>query len=336
MKNYFIIAGKILGFSAISLAVFVLAYLYFPVNIFDDEYGKLGTSLTLLQGSDTIKDGRTIINNALTALNNGKVENTATTFPTLATLSGLTSASLLNTIGTITTGIWHGTIIDVLYGGTGTSTVAANQVVLGNGSSGLKTVASGSVGQLLTLNASGTPAWGTPSIDQAVAYNWTGAHAWASTTNFNGPATFSSTTTINSYPTASTSISNKGYTDTKSSLNQQATSSATILSATTTSGNYYTYDASSIVGSKKALILLQVFNGSSNPFTVLFRRKGDTTVYKVPSATGNANVNTINFSSAADTFLVWTETDSTGKFEYSFGGGADNGIQVRILSFINQ
>lgn len=107
----------------------------------------------------------------------------ATSNSTLATLSGLTTASSLASIGTITSGIWHGTAIGAQYGGTGLNTSAStgvpsisggtwsvntqlpvtlggtglgtltlNNVILGNGTSNPQFVAPGTNGNVLTSN----------------------------------------------------------------------------------------------------------------------------------------------------------------------------------------
>ncbi len=80
-------------------------------------------------------------------LNQNTSGNAATaTLASAATIAGnvtatsnstLTSLSNLATVGTITSGTWSGTVIDVAHGGTGTSTATTNTVFAGpNGSNG--------------------------------------------------------------------------------------------------------------------------------------------------------------------------------------------------------
>jgi len=59
--------------------------------------------------------------------------NTSVTLPTSGTLitDSVTSLSSLATVGTITSGIWHGSTIDIGYGGTGATTAAAARTNLG-------------------------------------------------------------------------------------------------------------------------------------------------------------------------------------------------------------
>lgn len=73
------------------------------------------------------------------------------------TLTGTTLAanvvsSSLTSVGTITTGVWNGTTIDVAHGGTSLTTLTANNVILGNGTSAPTFVAPGTTGNVLTSN----------------------------------------------------------------------------------------------------------------------------------------------------------------------------------------
>src|SRR3990167_3727795 len=158
-------------------------YNYVPIDFIEkfntEESPKFGAVLTTIQGTDSIKTvlGTTIPNN-FTALNNGKVENAS------STLEGLTSAPNLATIGTITTGVWNGTAIGVLYGGTGTTSPALYRVILGNAGEGL-TIASttGTTGQLFTSNGAGAyPSWQSAAFDTAANYRLTGNWNFVGTT----------------------------------------------------------------------------------------------------------------------------------------------------------
>lgn len=132
-------------------------------------YGNV--SLTDLQDSDTMSDFPTLYNANNLILNNGKIDVSTTTLPLLTTLLNLTS------VGTITTGTWHGTLLESAYGGTASSSLALNQVLLGNAASGFKVVSGyGTAGQFLTSNGSGNvPYWSTGALDYSDDYTWTGA-----------------------------------------------------------------------------------------------------------------------------------------------------------------
>jgi hypothetical protein len=60
--------------------------------------------------------------------------------------------SSLTTVGTIGSGVWQGTVITPIYGGTGLSTLTANNVIIGNGTSAPTFVAPSSNGNILTSN----------------------------------------------------------------------------------------------------------------------------------------------------------------------------------------
>jgi hypothetical protein len=53
------------------------------------------------------------------------------------TLNSTVVSSSLTSVGTISTGVWNGTAITVPYGGTGQTSFTANQILYGNGTSGL-------------------------------------------------------------------------------------------------------------------------------------------------------------------------------------------------------
>ena len=79
---------------------------------------------------------------------------TATTAGNITSASNITLTSLsnLSTVGTIKSGVWSGTTIDVAHGGTGSNSMAQNNILLGNGVNALQTVAPGTSGFVLTSN----------------------------------------------------------------------------------------------------------------------------------------------------------------------------------------
>ena len=147
---------------------------------------KLGVSITTIQGTDTLKDSRTTINTNFSNLDAGKIENSTTSVAAITTLSNLVS------VGTITTGTWDASTLTVARGGTGSTTLSANQVLLGNGTTQLAVVAGlGSSGQFLTSGGAGTPpTWTTGSFDTTLNYTLTGD--WV----FRGSESFSTSTVI--------------------------------------------------------------------------------------------------------------------------------------------
>ena len=150
-------------------------YTYAPQSIFEigQSQPSFGSTITTIQGTDTLSSSRTTINNNFANLNTDVVNMTGST-----TNTTLTSAANLATIGTIVSGIWHGTKLDVTYGGTGSSTLAQYNVLLGSSTNPIGIVQGlGSVGQFLTSNGTGLPpSWQTAAIDQTASYNWTGTY----------------------------------------------------------------------------------------------------------------------------------------------------------------
>jgi hypothetical protein len=84
------------------------------------------------------------------------------------------STNTLDYAGSITSATWNGTAVAVNRGGTGSSTLTANNVLLGNGTSALQVVAPGTNGNVLTSNGStwvsSTPAASGPTKAQTIAY----------------------------------------------------------------------------------------------------------------------------------------------------------------------
>ena len=64
--------------------------------------------------------------------------------------------------GAITTGTWNGSAIGVDYGGTGSTTLLANGILLGNGTSPVTAIAPGSNGYALIMSG-GVPTWSSTS-----------------------------------------------------------------------------------------------------------------------------------------------------------------------------
>lgn len=147
------------------------AYRYAPMSWFETKQTpKFGTTITTINGSDTLSSSRTTINDNFSALNSGKIEVGSTT------INALTSAPNLSTVGTITSGVWNGSVIDVARQGTGTTSPTLNQLMIGNGSSGFKVIGFGVSGQFLTSSGDGiAPSWTTAAIDQTLNYNFTGS-----------------------------------------------------------------------------------------------------------------------------------------------------------------
>lgn len=75
----------------------------------------------------------------------------------------------ITTVGTITTGVWNGTTVDVEHGGTGATTFTSKGIVYGNGTGALQVTNAGSQYQSLIAGADGTPAFGALALNQSAA-----------------------------------------------------------------------------------------------------------------------------------------------------------------------
>lgn len=82
------------------------------------------------------------------------------------TLNATVITSSLTGLGTVTTGVWQATAVGVAYGGTGATSLTANNVILGNGTSAVQFVAPGTSGNVLTSD-------GTTWTSAAAQTTWT-------------------------------------------------------------------------------------------------------------------------------------------------------------------
>jgi hypothetical protein len=62
----------------------------------------------------------------------------------------------ITTVGTVTTGTWHGNTVTEAYGGTGQTSYTRSDLLVGNTGGGLSILGLGSAGQVLRVNAAGT------------------------------------------------------------------------------------------------------------------------------------------------------------------------------------
>lgn len=197
-----------------------------------DPGGTLGvTPVTWVQfsgaGTYTAGTGLTLTGNQFSITNTGVTANSyggASSVPTFTvnaqgqltvassvavvapagTLSGTTLAanvvsSSLTSVGTITSGVWNGTLIGVTYGGTGLSTLPTNgQLLIGNGSGySLATLSAGSginitngAGSITIASSTGGLSWTTLSgTTQTAAVNSGYVSGNAAQTTITLPAT---------------------------------------------------------------------------------------------------------------------------------------------------
>ena len=119
-----------------------------------------------------------------------------------------------------------------------------------------------------------------------------------------------------------TSESIKAYVDANSGL-KGSTATGTIDGT----GSFQELDLSSVVGSNKAMVIMEVFGGGlANPSTIAFRTKGS------PIMTSFYGSNAVQVGVNAVGGTVVVTTDSSGKLEYG-GGGASTGITYVVQAF---
>jgi len=150
-----------------------------------------GSTVTTINGSDTLSNSRTTINTNFSNLNTDKLE--------ISTFYATTSKPNLAVVGTITSGTWNGTAVTVPYGGTGSTTLSSNQVLLGNGTDIVKTVSGfGNVGQVLASNGAATaPSWQSISFDTTATYALTGSWTHNATTTIAASSTTANALVLN-------------------------------------------------------------------------------------------------------------------------------------------
>ena len=141
--------------------------------------GSQGTSGYVWTSTDTNGSGSWIANSggsAITALT-GDITATgpgsaaaslvATSNGTLTTLSALTTASNLASIGTIISGTWNGTAIGPTYGGTGLTSYVTGDILYASASNTLSALPIGTNAYVLTV-MSGVPSWQPASGGSAI------------------------------------------------------------------------------------------------------------------------------------------------------------------------
>lgn len=147
---------------------------------------KFGTTITDISTGTKFQDFPAIYNANNLALNNGKIEVSTTTLPLLTTLSGLTTAGSLATVGTLTSGaLGTGfTLVGIAQGGTGSSTLAFGQVLLGSTTNAIGIVEGyGTSGDSLVSQGSGLPPiWSAVGVNENNNYLWTGNHNFIGST----------------------------------------------------------------------------------------------------------------------------------------------------------
>lgn len=112
--------------------------------------GKIGGNAIAIGGAVTFSGA-----NSVTLTSTGATSLTLPTSGTLLT-NAVTSLPSLSTIGTISTGVWHGTPVTPQYGGTGLATITAHGILVGEGTATVFPVPG---------CTTGVPWWSASSVD---------------------------------------------------------------------------------------------------------------------------------------------------------------------------
>lgn len=287
---------------------------------------QFGTSLTTILGTDQLSTSRVTINDNFTALNNGKIEVGTTSVASITTLANLA------TVGTITSGIWQGTAIDVARQGTGTTSPTSNQIMFGDGASGFKVIGFGNNGQALVSGGAGVaPSWSSVSVDQTQNYNWSGNHNFTGNTtvkNLSASSTSANPLTLNgvSFNTPSTqgASSTVLVNDGSGNLKWQGPVGTTTVStgtiteiATSTGGNY---DTTITLGYQPSMIVMTYFIQGRD-------RTAGSTLY-----CGEKAIATYVGSTLVSVVPIFTSTSAVCA---SGGITSDDGTPSGLTSFVN-
>lgn len=181
---------KFIGNIALTVIIACVAswsfYNFAPINLFHATTApKPGAAFTTLVGSNVISNFPTTYNANLGITANTSAANTFTGLQTLS--AGFVSQASSTVVGNFTssaTGLFNAlnlvTPLTTANGGTGSTTLASNQVLLGNSTGNIGIVAGlGTSGQFLTSNGSSVaPTWQSATVNQTLAYTWTGLHTF--------------------------------------------------------------------------------------------------------------------------------------------------------------
>ena len=91
-----------------------------------------------------------------------RITSTGGSNPIIDISASYVGQSSITTLGTISTGVWQGTTIDELYGGTGINTYTTGDILYSSATNTLSKLPISTNGKVLTITA-GIPSWETPS-----------------------------------------------------------------------------------------------------------------------------------------------------------------------------
>ena len=124
----------------------------------------LGTNSSLTTTGNTLQVNSTIAGDGLTYTNGvidvvGTSNRISVTANAIDISSSYVGQNTITTLGTVTTGVWNGSVIGYAYGGTGQSSYAKGDIVYASAANTLSKLSAATDGQVLQL-VNGAPAWG--------------------------------------------------------------------------------------------------------------------------------------------------------------------------------
>lgn len=127
----------------------------------DITVGTTAIDFTQFSGAGVITAGEGIVQNGTTFDVVGTADRITVASDSIDIASTYVGQTSITTVGTITTGTWNGTTIDVAHGGTGVTSLASGEYLVGNGTGGVTTSATIPVADLdgtLAISQGGTGA----------------------------------------------------------------------------------------------------------------------------------------------------------------------------------
>lgn len=222
------------------------------------------------------------------------------------TLAATVVTSSLTSVGTITTGVWNGTAVDVPHGGTGLATLTANNVILGNGASSPTFVAPGTSGNVLTSNGT---TWASTAPTVSLKY-WNGFQGsstsiWTSSSN----SAFADPTPSGSSFGLTTTNSN-GITLTAS--NSPTTNGAAVSITPPTTTAVYEVTANIFFNSASANGEVRLFDGTTAIGYATLNNTSETVTIKgiwAPGSTSAQNMS-LQLKNGSGSSAIQTSTDN--------------------------
>jgi len=133
----------------------------------------------------------------------------------------------------------------------------------------------------------------------------------------------------NSATSLATQQSIKKYVDDNSSVLSASTATGTIT--TTGANTFQDFDLSAVVGSNKAMVIMEVFDGNQNGRTIFFRTKGSSVSPYGASVQGGSNTALLGTADNGNTVIV--TTDSSGFLEVLTGAVAISDVKYAVQAF---